>query len=167
MMRANSTATNLPAAVQAAYDAANEQIQFGSATLTYDLNGNLTSDGTNTYTWDARNRLVGISGAVSASFTYDTKGRRVTKTINGVTTQFLYDGKDIIGETSGSSVAYLRLLNIDEPLVRQSMENEFYHSDALGSVLALSNSSGAGSAAYFYEPFGKTTITGNSSNSIQ
>jgi phage tail sheath gpL-like len=32
-----------------------------SSTLTYDFNGNMTSDGTNTYQWDAENRLIQIN----------------------------------------------------------------------------------------------------------
>ena len=39
--------------------------------------------------------------------------------------------------------SYLRSLNIDESFVRQSSNNEFYHTDALGSTLALSNAAGA------------------------
>lgn len=52
LIRTNGTASNLPVAVQAAYDVANEQIQFNSASpnQTFDANGNLTSAGTNTYT---------------------------------------------------------------------------------------------------------------------
>jgi YD repeat-containing protein len=41
---------------------------FNGQALGYDANGNLTSDGTNAYTWDARNHLSAISGANSASF---------------------------------------------------------------------------------------------------
>jgi RHS repeat-associated protein len=168
LTRANSAATNLPAAVQAAYDAANEQTQFAGANLTYDQNGNLTSDGTNTYTWDARNRVTALSGAVSASFSYDALGGRISKTVNGVTAQYLYDGNDIVLESGASGVAsYLRSLNIDEPFVRQSSSNEFYHTDALGSVLALTGQTGATQTSYNYEPFGKTTITGASSNPFQ
>ncbi|HXH81927.1 MAG TPA: RHS repeat domain-containing protein, partial [Candidatus Tectomicrobia bacterium] len=41
--------TLLPNPVASAtYDAANQQLTFGGQTLTYDLNGNLTADGTNT-----------------------------------------------------------------------------------------------------------------------
>ncbi len=44
--------------------------------MTFDANGNLLTQtdasGTTTYTWDARNRLVGISGpTVTATFSYD------------------------------------------------------------------------------------------------
>ena len=129
--------------------------------------GNLTNDGTNTYTWDARNRLVAISGRVSASFTYHALGRRVSKTINGVTTSYLYDGNDIVAEIGGTSAIYLRTLGIDEPLVHQSSGNEYYHSDALGSVLTLTNDAGAVQTSYDYEPFGKTTVTGTSTNPFQ
>jgi hypothetical protein len=36
------------------------QTTFGSNTLTYDLNGNLTGDGTRSYTWNARNQLTAV-----------------------------------------------------------------------------------------------------------
>lgn len=87
----------LPAAVASAtYDAANEQTAFAGAALTYDNNGNLTSDGLNTYQWDARNRLVAISGGATANFVYDPLGRRTSKTVNSVVSQFAYDDNDIV-----------------------------------------------------------------------
>jgi hypothetical protein len=52
---------------------------MGATTLAYDFNGNLTSDGTNTYTWDVRNQLAAIGGGVSASFQYDGLSRRIRK----------------------------------------------------------------------------------------
>ena len=67
--RANGTASLVPQAIPSAtYDAANKQISFAGATLTYDQNGNLTNDGMNTYSWDARNRLAGISGVQPPAF---------------------------------------------------------------------------------------------------
>jgi YD repeat-containing protein len=46
---------------------------------------------TTTYTWNARNQLTGISNTgFSASFTYDSFGRRTGKTIQGTTTNFVY-----------------------------------------------------------------------------
>ena len=171
LTRGNGTASLLPAAVaSAAYDAANEQTQLAGATLTYDNNGNLTSDGTNTYQWDARNRLVAMSGGTSATFAYDPLGRRASKTINGIASQFAYDGKDILSEIGGGAVGanYLRSLSVDEPFIRQTgIGNEQFHTDALGSVLALSNAAGATATSYSYEVFGKTTMTGASSNSFQ
>lgn len=175
LTRMNGTASNLPAAVQAAYDAANEQTTFNSLPATFDANGNQTTitdaSGTTTYMWDARNRMVAMSGpGVTATFQYDALGRRISKTINGVTTSYLYDGNDIVQEIGGSAVgaSYVRSLSIDEPFVRQmATGNEFYHTDTLGSSLAQSNAAGATTVSYSYEAFGKTTMTGTSSNPFQ
>ena len=174
---------DLPRPVQAAYDAANEQIQFNSTTpnLMYDSNGNLISqadaNGTTTYSWDARNRLVGLnrtviasnSEAISASFTYDALGRRTSKTINGVTTQYIYDRYNIVAEIQNGVIeaTYLRGLRIDEAFVRQTSSNEYYHTDALGSVMGLTDQTGAMQTTYSYDPFGNTAITGTSANPFQ
>lgn len=179
-IRANGTATLLPNPVQAAYDAANEQIRFGnplpaSPNLTYDANGNLTSltdaTGTTTYTWDAQNQLSALAGpsGLTASFIYDAFGRRMTKIVNSATTNFLYDGFDIVQELNGSAIIaqYLRSFNMDEPFLRESTTTEFYHSNILGSPLALTNTGGVTDTTYASEPFGRTTQTGSSTNAFQ
>ena len=69
--------TGLPQAVaSASYNADNQLTQWGSSNLTYDLNGNLTNDGANTYTWNARNQLASINAGATGSFQYDAFGRR-------------------------------------------------------------------------------------------
>ncbi len=162
------SATALPPAVTAAYNAANQQTQFTSATQSYDNNGNLTSDGTNTYVWDARDRLIGISGETTAIFSYDALDRRIAKTINGATRIYQYDGVDVVTESGASNASYLSTLDIDEPLVRQtSGGNEFYLTDYLGSTVALTNDAGAVTTTYAYGPFGTTTVTGPSTNPFQ
>ncbi len=169
--RANSAGTVIPAAVPAAtYDAANQQTTFNGATLTYDAKGHLTSDGTNTYQWNARDQLVAISGDVTATFTYDGLGRRTTKMVNGRITQFFYDGDDIVAELDSQAglVTYLRGLNVDEPFIRQtSAGEEYYHVDSQGSTLVLSDAGGTTTTSYTYDPFGQTTVTGASSNALQ
>lgn len=174
--RAQDAATLLPDAVQAAYDAANQQVLVNSPTpnLTYDANGNLTSQtdamGTTTYAWDARNRLIGIIGpSVTASFSYDAFGRRLTKTVNGVSTQYLYDGQDIALEVGDGALAasYLRSRSIDEAFVRHGQDAKYYHADAVGSTLALTDQTGASQVQYEYEPFGRTTNSAASDNAVQ
>ena len=81
---------------QTGYNANNQLTTWGTANLFYDLNGNMTSSGTDTYNWDARNRMVStLSGA---SFQYDAFGRRTSKTIGGTTTTFLYDSANAVQE---------------------------------------------------------------------
>ena len=139
------------------YDDANRMLTINGQSLTYDLNGNLIQKGDTTYVWDARNRLVQIvNPSMTASFKYDALNRRIEKTVNGRTTQYLYDGLDIIQEIEDGMVSanYIRSLNIDEPLARLDMMGgvRFYHTDALGSVIA----SFAG--VFFYCPIRKISV---------
>ena len=51
-----------------------------ATSLSYDLNGNLLSDGTNSYAWDAENRMIKITYPGTgnySTFTYDGAGRNV------------------------------------------------------------------------------------------
>jgi hypothetical protein len=127
--------------------------------------------GTLTYTWDARNWLIGRSGpSVNASFACDGVGRRAQKTVNSATTAFRYDGLDAVKESSGGTdVAYLRTLSIDEALARMdAVDTVHYLGDGLGSTVALTNPAGAAATTYTYEPFGPTETTGvPSGNPVQ
>jgi RHS repeat-associated protein len=159
--------TGQPTAVTSAtYNAANHQLTFGGTTLTYDLNGNLTSDGTTTYTWNARNQLVAITGPVGASFVYDGAGRRQTKTVGGTATSFLHDGLNPVQEQSGSNVANLLTgLGIDEYYVRTDTGGaQTFFTDALGSAVALTDATAAIAASYTYEAFGATAVSGTTGN---
>jgi len=88
--------------------------------------------------------------------------------INGRTTQYLYDGKDIVQEIENgvATVNYIRTLNIDEPLARieSSGTVRYYHADALGSIIALTDETGTEVTQYSYEPFGSVNISGEISD---
>ncbi len=168
------SATALPPAITAAYDAVNAQTTFAGQSFEYDANGNLwkEKDGTGsvvrTYDWDARDRLIGITGNTSATFSYDALDRRIAKTISGTTRTYQYDGADIVTESGASNASYLSTLSIDEPLVRQtSSGNEYYLANDLGSTVALTNEAGAVTTTYTYGPFGATSVTGTSTNPFQ
>jgi RHS repeat-associated protein len=103
---------------------------------------------------------------VTASFQYDALGRRKSKTVNGVTTDFLYDGSSTVQELSGGSVqANLLLgLGIDEVLQRtDTASTRNFLADGLGSTLALTDSVGVVQTEYTYEPFGNTMTSGATS----
>ncbi|MGH9207134.1 MAG: RHS repeat-associated core domain-containing protein, partial [Acidimicrobiales bacterium] len=160
-------AMTLPANVSGnSFNAANALTGFNGQTLSYDANGNLTNDGTNNYSWDARNHLSGISGGVSASFIYDPFGRRARKTIGGATTQFLYDGLNPVQELDGASppnvtANLLTGLNIDEYFSHTDSSGPgTFLSDALGSTIGLTNSSGSIATSYTYDPFGNVSASG-------
>src|SRR4030043_800737 len=59
----------------------------------------------------------------------------------------------------------MNTLNIDEPLVRIAPGAlRFYQTDALGSVIALTDETGAVRTKYSYDPFGNVTISGEASD---
>jgi len=159
--------TGLPAELAAAsFDAANRLTAWGGQTLGYDANGSLLADGTRSFTWDARNRLASLSGTTSASFAYDAFGRRIAKTVNGVTTRFLHDGLNPVQELDGTNTPTANLLTglgLDEFFTRTDAQGARHIlPDALGSAIALTDPSGTLVKRYTYEPYGETATTGES-----
>ncbi|HEY0367928.1 MAG TPA: TIGR02269 family lipoprotein, partial [Pyrinomonadaceae bacterium] len=161
----------LPATLSSAtYNANNQLTQRAGVNLTYDNNGNLTSDGTNTYTWNARNQLSAMSGAgLTASFVYDPFGRRVQKTVNGASTEFVYDGPNSVQEKVGGTPSANFLTGGLDQLFTRTDANGSLHflSDGLGSTLGLTDAAGSQTVQYTYEPFGTTSATGSSGNTAQ
>lgn len=136
------------------------------ATLSWDANGNLISDGATTFGYDTENRLVSASGAKTASLTYDPLGRLYQVTSAGVTTRFLYDGDRLIGEynTSGTLLRrYVHGAAVDEPLVWyegatvSSATRRYLHADHQGSIIALTGASGSTLQVNVYDAYGVTT----------
>lgn len=134
--------TALPSALSnASYNAANQLVSWNGASLVYDPDGNLVNDGTNAYSWDARNQLGSITGpSVSASFVYDSLGRRVTKQINGSHWNFLFDGLNVVQEQSVGYVTanLLTGFGVDENFVRtDSTGSHSFLAGNANSTLAL------------------------------
>ena len=157
-------ATTLPTAMNSAvYDSANRVTNWNGIGITYDANGNMLSDGARTYTWDAKNRLSAISGGATASFQYDAYGRRLSKTVSGAATGYLYDGANPVQELTGTtpSANILTGLGIDEFYRRTDTSgSRDMLTDALGSIIALTDSLAQIKTQYRYEPYGATTATG-------
>lgn len=70
--------------------------------LSYDLDGNMLTNGVMSYTWDAENRLVSVcsNGVTLVSNTFDHKSRRIMKNSHGGSdrTEYLYDGWNLVRE---------------------------------------------------------------------
>jgi YD repeat-containing protein len=80
----------------------NQYSAAGGASFSYDANGNLTSDGTRTYSYDIENRLTASSNG--ASLSYDPLGRLAQVTLGSSTTRFLYDGDALVAEYNGANM---------------------------------------------------------------
>lgn len=152
------------------YNQAN-QLQTNGGIYSYDKNGNLTTkiEGTTvfSYYYDYENRLVRVvkvenSSTTTAEYKYDPFGRRIENKVTeggiATTTRFIYDNEDIILEYDGSGNVgnrYVHGPGIDEPLaVISGKNNYYYHADGLGSIVAVTDSTGKTQQTYEYDSFG-------------
>ena len=166
-----STGTNTVSVVAHDYDGnvATNQYQIvvppvTSAAPTFDANGNLSKDTAgNTYSWDAKDEMVGITYAAggNTAFTYDGFGRRVkiveTNAAGTVTStkQFVWLGSGMAEERDANNNVTKRFYAQGEQIAGASY---YYTRDHLGSVREMTNSSGVIQARYDYDPYGKATL---------
>jgi YD repeat-containing protein len=81
------------------------------------------------------------------SFMYDPFGRRIQKSSAAGTTNYVYDGANIVAEfdAAGTLVArYSQGQGIDQPAA-------YYNADGLGSITSLRDVNGSVIATYSYE----------------
>jgi RHS repeat-associated protein len=86
---------------------------WNGVSTTYDQNGNLLSDPSNSgaYAWNERNQMAtATTPGNSLAFIYDALGRRVGQTRNGVATGYVFDGLNVVQEqTSGGNANMLSM----------------------------------------------------------
>ena len=138
----------------------NQYTSVAGVSLTYDDNGNLTADGTNSYIYDSQNRVISaLTPAHTVSYEYDYSGRRISKTVDGVVTKFAYDGVQVIAEYDASDTLLRKYIygpGIDKPIAMTSTGGTYYYAfDGLGSVVVLSDSVGSLAETYSYDVFGQ------------
>ena len=152
----------------------------------YDANGNTTRTANgNSYTYDSENHMLSMtSGSTVVTMVYDAFGNRVSKTVNGVTTQYLVEDDvnptgypQVVEELTGpiGSGVVTRtytygLQRISENLSPAVTGNStwtpsFYGYDGGGSVRQLTNSAGVVTDEYEYDAYGNSfTKSGTTPN---
>ena len=149
----------------------------GETSYRYDPNGNLiakTKNGLETnYRYDALDRLIEVfSGNDVTNYTYDAFNRRLSKTVNGIKEEYLYQGQNEIGALRNGELVELRLLGAGKGAeigasIAFELQNQLYiplH-DPNGNVVTLLNSSGEVAESYRYSAFGEKTVNGVQSDS--
>jgi RHS repeat-associated protein len=142
----------------------NQYTSAGPATFSYDLNGNLTGDGSSTYLYDTENRLVSASGVTVAGLRYDPLGR-LYETSGGAAgiTRFLYDGDELVAEYGSTNTLLRRYVHgpgADDPLIWYegsgvaSTALRRIRTDHQGSVTAVTNNTGTAIGLNAYDEWG-------------
>jgi RHS repeat-associated protein len=147
----NLTSISTPAGTTThTYDAADRLSDTG---YLYDANGNLLSDGTRSFTYDALGRLTGVTGpSLSASYTLDGDGNRTSETIDGVSTDFDLDLRGLPTVLVAGDKSYLPGM----PNLGYAQSGSWLSSltDAQGSVLQTIDAQGVTSPLTRYDPYG-------------
>lgn len=140
-------------------------------TLAYDLNGNMTSDGTLQFDWDAANRLVKVTQlnpgegnpAHTSEFTYDGLWRRVRMLEKlGETIvadrKFIWAGAQPAEERDSSNTVVKRFYGSGVQVVSgANIGSYYYERDHLGSIRNVLDASGNVTLAYDYDLWGRRT----------
>jgi RHS repeat-associated protein len=159
----------------------NQYTAVGAASPTHDDNGNLTDDGTYDFEYDYKNQIVRVKEGETtvATYKYDALGRRVEKDVDSAVERFVYSGVETVVVYDGSN-NWLRefvfgsvideVLMMNQPDVLDFDGDEdvtehtrhFYHRNALGSVMEITEMDEDVAVSYRYDPYGAVTITRNS-----
>lgn len=165
MVRSNTATTY-------AYDAGDRLQNAGDIAYQYDNNGNRTIRAGDaqqtTYEFDGENRLVRVlmPAGTEVLFRYDPFGNRISQTLNGVETRYVLDGDNVLLEldAAGATTArYTSALTLDSWIsMDRGGQSYVYHTDGLGSIVALTNANQNVVQTYTYDAFGNLTAsTGN------
>jgi len=100
-------------------------------------------------------------------YTYDPSGRRIEKDVDGEVTKYLYDGSHCIAEYDANDTllrTYIYGPGVDQPICMTETtgsyaDTYYYHFDALGSVVALSDSDGDTVQVYEYDVYGQVAAS--------
>ena len=147
----------------------------GSDSYTYDAAGNITGDGTNTYTWNNAGQLaeVLVSSTPVGTYTYDSQNRRTKKVAGANTTHYVYGLNGLLyGEydNAGDLIREYIYLN-DAPLAQIDAGAPevltYLHTDHLGTPRFGTNSGGTQVWAWAGDAFGVGAPSGSATVNIR
>ena len=108
------------------------------------------------YEYDSFNRLTKVvNGGSISTYTYNGSGQRQSKTVNGITTNHIWDGSNIAAETDGSQAVTARYYR-GAALIAQEKQGstEYFQMNGRGDVTGLTDSSGENVKTFTYDAFG-------------
>jgi RHS repeat-associated protein len=139
----------------ATYDDADQLTDLDGTTSSYDANGNLTAQGSDTFSWDWNNQLSSATvNGTTADYAYDGNGNRVSATAGGTTTSYLWDGSSGLPSlVNDGTNSYLSADGL-QATIDSGGTTSYALDDALGSVRGLTDSSGVLTGSTDYDAFG-------------
>ena len=136
---------------------------FNGTAITYDEVGNPLTIGSKELSWLGRQLTQITDGEEEISYAYNGDGQRVSKTVNGTTTEYIYNGDILAGQKTGNDVLVFMYDNNGDPFGFIYNGTEYYYiKNAQNDVTAIASADGTIIANYYYDSWGKLAeITGD------
>ncbi len=116
---------------------------YNGVQWSYDQIGNLTNDGTWTYTWQNGRELASMSsGSTTWNYTYDANGMRTSRSNGSTTYNYVYNGDQLVQMTKGSDTLYFTYGAIGPTTVTWNGTTYYYAVNAQGDVMGIFDGSG-------------------------
>ena len=124
--------------------------------IAYDAIGNPLSDGTWTYTWQNGRQLQKMQkSGVTAEFVYNADGLRVQKTVNGVVTDYVLHGKNVVHMKRGADELHFFYDAQNRPAVVVYNGTAYAYVKSLqGDIVAILDENGNAVVSYGYDAWG-------------
>jgi RHS repeat-associated protein len=136
----------------------NQVTQTGTTALSHDARGNVTAIGSATHSYDVENWMK-HGGTISEL--YPDPAGRLIRALGAADTRYAWDGLDLAVEQNASGIVLRRYVHgpgMDEPLVwyegSGTSDRRWLHADERGSIIAVSNGTGASIATNRYDEYG-------------
>jgi RHS repeat-associated protein len=148
----------------------NQIASVNSTSTSYNTKADMTNDGgANNYGYNDMNWLTTASAA-TITLSYDPGGLLNSLTTSSSTTEFVYDGPDLIAEYQSGAVAkrYVHGSALDEPIayytgnLYSNSNRNYLTADERGSIVAFMNNAGTGGGSNKYTPDGEISALAGS-----
>ena|GEM_PF-2215421 len=117
------------------------------------------------FTWQNGRQLAGISNNGGASnyisYQYDYAGQRTSKTINGVTTYYYWEGNKLLAEYKQGVLTWFYYDESGICGMNYAGADYYFQKNILGDVLVIYNTAGQLVCSYSYDAWGNTTWSNN------
>jgi RHS repeat-associated protein len=156
----NISKSGSPYSFQPTYSSATNRFStIPGASVSYDANGNVLTDGSHTYAWDANGNSISLDGV---GLTFDALDRMVEQNRSGTYAEIVYSPSGaklaLMSGTGGQTLqkAFVPLPGQATAVYTGSGLDHYRHSDWLGSARLTSSPARTVVSTNAYAPFGET-----------
>ena len=141
---------------------------FNGQQITYDTIGNPITINDISFSWNGRQLKQVVDGNSTYAYQYNADGQRISKTVNGLKTEFVYNGSILAGQTTGiDNLTFMYDNNGDTFGFTYNGTDYYYIKNAQNDVTAVTDTTGEIVCRYYYDAWGEiNSITGSLASTI-